>query len=171
MAELLIAAGRNRRQRNNPRIDLTPMVDLGFLLITFFMMTTTMAKLKVMDIQMPYAPFPATTVFYEPSAITLMPAKGHRIYYYEGLFRPDVPLKRADTEEALQALLQDKQKVLRVRPIASERQLQVLIKPHATATVADIIGLFDEMDILDIRQAAMVDISPEEVKAVYAAFQ
>jgi len=171
MAELLIAAGRNRRQRNNPRIDLTPMVDLGFLLITFFMMTTTMAKLKVMDIQMPYAPFPATTVFYEPSAITLMPAKGHRIFYYEGLFRPDVPLKRADTEEALRALLQDKQKVLRARPVASERQLQVLIKPHATATVADIIGLFDEMDILDIRQAAMVDISPEEVKAVYAAFQ
>lgn len=166
MAELQVTAGRGRLQRGNPRIDLTPMVDLGFLLITFFMMTTTMNNPKAMDIQMPYSPSPATTAFYESSAITLMPAKDHRVYYYEGLFQPGIPFKEVHTAEALRVLLQDKQKALRARPLANERQLQVLIKPHATATVTDIVDLFDEMNILDVRQVAMVDISVDEVKAL-----
>ncbi|WP_162903353.1 ExbD/TolR family protein [Taibaiella koreensis] len=171
MAELLITAGRGRRQRSNPRIDLTPMVDLGFLLITFFMLTTTMTKPKAMDIQMPFTPAKSTTAFYESSAITLMPAKDHRIYYYEGLFQPGTPLKEVHTEATLRSLLQHKQQALRTRPVASERQLQVLIKAHSTATVADIIGLFDEMNILGVRQVGMVDIGPEEAAVINTALR
>jgi biopolymer transport protein ExbD len=163
MAEIQAQSGRGGRIKAAPRIDLTPMVDLGFLLITFFMMTTSMAKPRRMDIQMPYTPAPAGgTVYFESSAITLLPAKDHQIFYYEGIFKPSVQLKVANNETALRQVLINKQKAIANRLKPDERQLQVLIKSHATATVNDIVGLFDEMDILHISQVAMVDIYPEE---------
>ncbi len=57
MAEIQVS-GKHGRKAATPRIDFTPMVDLGFLLITFFMMTTTMSAPKAMDISMPYKPAP-----------------------------------------------------------------------------------------------------------------
>src|ERR1043165_6457335 len=78
-----------RRKPAPPRIDLTPMVDLGFLLVTFFVFTTTMTKQKVMDINMPYKP--ATPESYvalpDTSALSIIPASRHRILYYEGFFK------------------------------------------------------------------------------------
>src|ERR1700761_7944475 len=56
MAELTTSGKPGRRGRSRmpaPRIDLTAMVDLAFLLITFFIMTTTLAKPKAMDMAMP----------------------------------------------------------------------------------------------------------------------
>lgn len=163
MADIQISAKRGGRIKINPRIDLTPMVDLGFLLITFFMMTTTMSKPKAMDIQMPYTPAPpGSTAFYESSAITLMPAAGHKIFYYEGLYDDKKPLGLAQNETEIRTVLQRKQRAIanRVRP--DERNLQVLIKSHATSTVDDMVGLFDEMRILNVKYYAMVDINPEE---------
>jgi biopolymer transport protein ExbD len=142
------------------------MVDLGFLLITFFMMTTTMARPRAMTIQMPFTPSESTTAFYESSAITLMPAKDHRIFYYEGRYLPDIILKEVNTGEALRQLLQQKQKQLLQRAKPEERQLQVLIKADKTATTADIIKLFDEMAILGVQYYAMVDIYPEEAALI-----
>lgn len=89
MADIQVNATRNGRNHATPRIDLTPMVDLGFLLITFFMMTTTMRESKRIDVQMPFTPAPPGRVaYYESSAITLLPAKDHKIFYYEGTFGP-----------------------------------------------------------------------------------
>lgn len=169
MAEIQ-TAGRNGRA-TTLRVDLTPMVDLGFLLITFFIMTTTMSKPKAMDIQMPFTPSESTTAFYESSAITLMPAKDHRVFYYEGLFLPGMNLKVAKNEAALRQVLIDKQKSLLLRVKPEERELQVLIKSHNTATVDDIVGLFDEMAILKVNYVAMVDIYPEELEKVDAAIR
>ncbi len=45
--------GKKRAKRILPHMDMTPMVDLMMLLITFFMLTTSMAKAKVMDITLP----------------------------------------------------------------------------------------------------------------------
>jgi biopolymer transport protein ExbD len=169
MAEIQVS-GKSGRAVMAPRIDLTPMVDLGFLLITFFMMTTTMSKPKAMDISMPYKPASTdeVTAFYESSAITLIPAKDHRVFYYEGLYHADQALKEVSSknEPALRKILVAKQATLSRRPLVKERDLQVLIKPDTDATMEDIVSLLDEMSILKVSCYALVDINPEEAQKV-----
>jgi biopolymer transport protein ExbD len=163
MAEILLKSDKGGRSKAAPRIDLTPMVDLGFLLITFFMLTTTMSKPNAMDIQMPAkVAVKSPTAFYESSAITLLPAANHNIYYYEGIFDPNKPLKLAKDMEDVRNILQRKKTLLKNRPKVEERDLQVLIKANNNATYSDIVALFDEMNISSVKYYAMVDISKEE---------
>ena len=172
MADIQINSKRNGRNHAIPRIDLTPMVDLGFLLITFFMMTTTMHEPKRMDIQMPFTPAPkGATAYYESSAITLLPAKGHKVFFYEGKFDALVKLRMVGNQTDLRNVLIKKQRSLLTRKNPDERHLQVLIKSHATATVQDIISLFDEMDLLKVKNFAMVDIYPSENEMVNSMIQ
>lgn len=81
--------GKKRPKKGSARIDMTPMVDLGFLLLTFFVMTSTFAKPKVMSLA-----YPAKEV--EPgkknppvnNAITFI-VSDDRLFYYEGEFYPE----------------------------------------------------------------------------------
>src|SRR6476620_11987463 len=87
--------GVKKGKKLSTRIDLTPMVDLGFLLITFFMFTTTLAKPKTMEINMPNKEKideKDQTKVKESTAMTILLSKNHRVYYYEGLATdPNVP--------------------------------------------------------------------------------
>lgn len=74
-------------------IDFTPMVDLGFLLITFFMLTTTMNKPKTMEINMPLkedVPDEEKTKFKESQTMTIILGENDKIYYYFGINNPVV---------------------------------------------------------------------------------
>src|ERR1700679_2683750 len=96
MAELDTSGGGHKKgpgvkkgKKLSTRIDLTPMVDLGFLLITFFMYTTTLAKPKTMEINMPYKDpnmkIEDQNKIKESVALTILLSKNHRVYYYEGM--------------------------------------------------------------------------------------
>lgn len=153
-----------------PFIALTPMVDLGFLLITFFMLTTTMSKPKALQIQMPFKPAPAEnpTKFIASAAITLMPAANHRLYYYEGILGDTTVMKNISLNkpDALRDILLEKQKTIATAPREIERHLQVLIKPTQGAKLDDVIQALDEMQILQVTQFALTDISAEERKRI-----
>ena len=74
------------------RIDMTPMVDLAFLLLTFFMLTTTFNKPQKMDINMPVPPeegTPPTKV--NEQTVTVLVGKDNKLFYYQGEFKPDDP--------------------------------------------------------------------------------
>src|SRR5688500_12856936 len=92
MAEINVpAAGGNkpgvrRSKKLSTRVDLTPMVDLGFLLITFFIFTTSMSSPKVMKLNMPDDTDPSVPDMNvgKSTALTVIPVNDNKIFYYHG---------------------------------------------------------------------------------------
>src|SRR5215212_4552474 len=73
---------KNRAQKAQLKIDMTPMVDLGFLLITFFIFTTTMSKAHETDLYMPKEGPPIDIG--ETASLTVLLSGGDSLYYYQG---------------------------------------------------------------------------------------
>lgn len=110
--------GKKRPKKGTTRIDMTPMVDLGFLLLTFFVMTTTFSKPKVMSLVYPAKPKPDEVI--EPAkinnGITFLLTED-RVFYYEDQFyakgnpdgKPPTELKETNFgPSGLRKLLADK---------------------------------------------------------------
>jgi biopolymer transport protein ExbD len=79
--------GKKRAKKQSTRIDMTPMVDLAFLLLTFFVLTATFSKPKSMELTFPAPPPPDQKVDEVKNGITFLLTKDDRIFYYEGQFR------------------------------------------------------------------------------------
>lgn len=90
MADIQTGGGgheKGKPKKLSTRIDMTPMVDLGFLLITFFMLTTSMSKPQTMEIAMPSkdkVPDQDKTVLKASKAVTIILGKDNKVFYYEG---------------------------------------------------------------------------------------
>lgn len=167
--------GVKKGKKLSTRIDLTPMVDLGFLLITFFMFTTTLAKPKTMEINMPYKDKNLTeeekNKVKNSVALTIMLSKNHRIYYYEGIGddpnkQPDYKVTGFNQKNGIRDVIINKKKMVdelkRSGALTPKDDATILIKPDSTSTYSDLVNILDEMNINDIRVYAVVDISTVE---------
>src|SRR5690606_6553153 len=172
MAEMEVKGGK----KGNPRIDLTPMVDLGVLLLTFFIMTTTMSKPKAMEIQMPFKddkiPKEEQSKVKNDEALTVLLSKDHRVYYYHGIGDdpenpPEVEYTYFSNEDGIRDVLIEKKKtvndLISQGVLDADDKVTVLIKPDATSTTDDLINILDEMTINAIPVYAVVDITPVDL--------
>lgn len=167
--------GVKKGKKLSTRIDLTPMVDLGFLLITFFMFTTTLAKPKTMEINMPYKDKNMTeeekNKIKNSVALTILLSKNHRMYYYEGIGddpnkQPDYKATTFASKNGIREVLINKKKMVddmkRSGALTAKDETTVLIKPDTTSTYSDLVNILDEMNINDIKVYAIIDISTIE---------
>jgi biopolymer transport protein ExbD len=164
MAEIITTpntSGKRRTVRKSLRIDMTPMVDLGFLLITFFIFTSSMAEPYVTKLYMP-ADGPSTKQP-QSSALTVLLGKDNRIYYYEGEW--DVALQSNtvlntsyDLQHGLGQVIRQKQQQLG----RNKQDLMLLIKPLNEATYANVINTLDEVQINGVTRYAITEPSKEE---------
>lgn len=90
--------GKKRAKKQSTRIDMTPMVDLAFLLLTFFVLTATFSKPKSMELTFPAPPEKIEDMPPIKKGITFLLSKDDRIFYYEGQFRPVADDKGPATE-------------------------------------------------------------------------
>ncbi len=171
MAQLMSKSGKA-----TPSVDLTPMVDLGFLLIAFFMFTTTMSKPFAMDIQMPYKgpDLDQPNVIKNSTALTLLLGKDHELYYYEGMPEENLGDKLVASGFEGKHNIRDKitQKKAAINDLVAQGallpddNLVVVIKASDKATTDDLVKVLDEMSISKVPVYSVVDISAEEVALV-----
>ena len=161
--------GKVRSKKQSTRVDMTPMVDLNFLMLMFFMFTTTFSKPNVMDLGLPAkpkkdAPPPQRTEIDLTNSISLIIGKDNRIFYHQtdqaGL-----------NENTLQETTYDKEGITKVIEQAKRRakdvkKFTVIIKPTDDAVYKNFVDILDQMTITNSQQYGVTDIKPWE-KAIY----
>jgi biopolymer transport protein ExbD len=189
--------GVKKAKKLSTRIDMTPMVDLGFLLITFFIFTTTMSSPTAMNLYMPKD----TDKDEEQNkakasgALTILLGKDNHVFYYEGQLevgegKNNFLSTNWDPSKGIRKIIIDKKKAVREmhqhdekckeiwaknggdQKSCLDRDLVVVIKPSADATYKNTVDILDEMTINEVKRFAMVDISEVEnelIKATEAA--
>jgi len=152
------------RKKMSTRIDLTPMVDLGFLLVTFFMLTTTFSKPQTMEINLPVKPKEEVTEEEENAvkaskALTLILGEYNRIFWYVGIPGEDnIPNETNFSADGIRKILREKN--------ATIYEMVVLIKPSDKAIYKNVVDILDEMNISDIKRYALVDITPVDLELI-----
>jgi biopolymer transport protein ExbD len=112
--------GKKRAKKQSTRVDMTPMVDLAFLLLTFFVLTSTFSKPKSMELSLPAEPPPGSPPPPElKNGVTFLLTKDDKIFYYVGQFYeagndkgkpPTVLLETNFGSEGLHKLLMEQNK-------------------------------------------------------------
>jgi biopolymer transport protein ExbD len=159
--------GVKKQKKLSTRVDLTPMVDLGFLLITFFIFTTTMSQPTAMQLFLPKdtdKPEEQNKVK-ASGALTLMLGNNDVVYYYEGELLPDGSNFKTTTFKEVRNVIMDKKRS------TDPKDFMVVIKPDDDATYKNTVDILDEMTINDVKRYAMVDIAPVEIQLIKATEQ
>ena len=156
--------GKVRSKKNVPHVDLTPMVDLAFLLITFFMLVTTFNKPNVMDLGLPAKPkkdqkAPDTEIHLSNS-ISLIIGKDNRIFWHQqdraGLNVGTLNETTFD-RTGITKVIEDAKR--RARDVT---KFTVIIKPTDDAVYKNFVDILDEMTITKSEQYGVTDIKPWE---------
>lgn len=171
--------GKQRSKKQSTRVDLTPMVDLAFLLITFFMLTTTLNKPQAMELIMPKAP----TVEEEKDDIADCQVMNvildtlDQVWYYPGLSVAGLQKTTFAGEKGIRKAILDAQKELKnnntcnyppnhkTKP-GQRRVFIVLIKILKSSRYNNMVDILDEMDITGTASYAIQEPSPIEIEAI-----
>lgn len=163
-------SGKVRSKKANAKVDLTAMVDLAFLLITFFMLTTTLSKPQSMDLGLPEKPDPTKKIEQPDAAddrtVTILLGAENEIKWYYGL--PDKPFEGPSDavygKAGIRAeLLKKKETIAQKYNNDPKKGMIVIIKPSKKSTYKNMVDILDEMAICDVKTYAIVDITPDEL--------
>jgi biopolymer transport protein ExbD len=159
--------GVKKGKKLSTRVDLTPMVDLGFLLITFFIFTTTMSQPTAMKLFLPKDTDKQEELnkVKESGALTIMIGRSDGVFYYEGQLLPDGSNFKSSNFKEIRDVIINKKKS------TSPEDFVVVIKPGPEATYKNTVDILDEMTINDVKRYAMVDIFPTEIDLMRATEQ
>ena len=191
-----IGRKKGRSKKSSTRVDFTPMVDLGFLLITFFMLATTLNKPQTMEIALPSKDKLSEedqTKVKASRAITILLGKDNKVFYYEGTRENGVDPALHPTDFSptglRQYLIRKNYEVMaKVRELKDEKEKKkfseeefetrrsaitkdkkapiILIKATDDSVYRNLIDVLDEMAICNIDRYAIADISPFDLDLI-----
>lgn len=158
--------GVKKGKKLSTRVDLTPMVDLGFLLITFFIFTTTMAQPTAFKLLLPKEDVKEENQnqVSEEKSLTILLAGNNHIYTYEGKLDPKTP-KVATCEytgdNSIRSVIIDKKNRVREK-FGTDKDLVIVIKCYKDANYKNLVDILDEMQINVNKKYALVKLSELE---------
>ncbi len=156
MADIQIAG----KKKSSPRVDLTPMVDLGFLLITFFVFTTSISEPVAMRLNVPTDDINDPVQSGELKTLNLVLAGGDKLYYYNG--NDSAHPKSTDySATGLRAIIMAKKEQVR-NAFGSDSGIVVLIKPTPQSSYKNTVDVLDEMLICNVKTHVLMDANQFE---------
>lgn len=162
MAEIDTGGGGKKKgpKKASTKVDMTPMVDLAFLLITFFMLTTTFNKPQTMEVNMPDKNNEdKTQKLNEKRAVTVIMGKDNNVYYYQGVNNPVVE-KTDYSDQGLREILIKKKKEIKQQ---TGKDMFVVIKATDGSNYKNVVDVLDEMAITSVPTYALADITPADL--------
>ena len=198
MAEIQDNGGGERKKGKQKkfsiRVDFTPMVDMNMLLITFFMLCTSMSKPQTMEISMPRKDLlneQEQNKVKASKAMTILLGKEGKVYYYMGepdYENPDMVQETDFSPNGLRAILLGRNQIVRQKirelkqkkenlEITNEEYLKesaeirkekdspvILIKATDFANYKNLIDVLDEMQICNIGRYAIMDVTQGDLR-------
>jgi biopolymer transport protein ExbD len=187
--------GKHKAKKGSAKIDMTPMVDLAFLLLTFFVLAATLAKPKAMEIIYPKEVDEQEdkTKLDDALATTLLLGEHeNEIFYYFGAFKPDTTqLNLTDfSKDGFRKIMLDKNAVVNDQVIQLKAKLEnkeideatyeeaykqvvgakdapfVVIKTIEKTKFKNVISAMDELNICNVRKRAIQDMAESEAISV-----
>lgn len=157
------SGGKVRSKKASTRVDLTAMVDLAFLLITFFMLTTTLAKPQAMDLAMPdkdeklndQKPVPASRT------MTVLLGSKDKLEWFVGEPGKVPPTTTDYGKNGIRKALLDNYQ--RVKQQSGGKEMIVIIKPSEKSNYKNMVDILDELKIANLQIYAIGDILPNEI--------
>jgi len=154
-------AGVRKSKKLSTKIDLTPMVDLGFLLITFFMINVHMTKPVAADLNMP-ADSPDSSQICESCALTIVTIKDNKVIYYHGNLQTAISahtigVTTLSYSNGIGEIIRRKQLELDQTKV-KRTELMLIIKPSDESDYGNVVDVFDEVLINQVRRYAMVNL-------------
>ena len=157
--------GVHKTKKASLRVDLTPMVDLGFLLISFFVLTTTIAKPTLMKLVIPddrEKIHPSEIA--ESKTLNILLGADNNTFVYGGSALSNIKNMGSSASALRTAIIQKKSDIKNA--FGHDSGMIVLIKPTAAATYANIVNTFDEMLICNVKTYVLMDANNDELKSI-----
>jgi len=164
MADIIAsnAGSRKRRRSIAPiKIDMTPMVDLGFLLITFFMLTTHLLDQRVMNLSMP-APGPPTKA---NNTLTILLAEKNTVYGYQGVFVPGTTELQPLGGKAMRNTL----RAFKALNVQAKTAPVCIVKAGDGVRYMNVVDAVDELNYAGIERFSVQDSLYEGERTLLAA--
>lgn len=152
-------SGVRRSKKLSTKVDLTPMVDLGFLLITFFVFTTSMSKPSAMNLIIPADGEGTQTA--KSKTLNLILAADNKVHFYTGNevgnqgctdFSPD----------GIRNVLLYMQKNVEKR-FGNKAETVILIHPLKSSSYGNLVDILDEIQIVGIKKYALMGEPDDEI--------
>ena len=137
--------GKVRSKKQSTRVDLTAMVDLAFLLITFFMLTTSLSKPLAMDIAKPDKDEKQDKriELRASQTMTILLGKNNKVAWYMGVPNPSTPPTIEGYTDVRKSLLDNKDKVKKTMG----KDIIIVVKPTDGSTYKNFVDIMDELSI------------------------
>ena len=170
MAEITNQTSQNKNKRTqcnkrSTRVDLTPMVDLGFILITFFVFTASLTDPKAMNLLLPNdTDTLVNDNICESCALTFILEDNNRLYYYEGKEKNAQYKTSNYSSKGIRQLIMEKRRQV-IKKMGKD-QMVLLIKPATKSSFKNLIDVVDECNISLVKRYYIDEITDEEKNKV-----